>query len=159
MVGVFRLRGVSNRRRFTPVRLRLPIVVFTVLMTATACGTSSGPPITEVPRGEALPSSLDGLWILENSDLNLDIDIETAEVDGRTSCARLLGSLTFLSEGAIASFSLPGRDDRSCSEAEAERVDELQELLESTASVRAEAGGYRLLDSDGDAIGRLRVGS
>ena len=159
MVGVFRQGGLFDRQRRASTQPRLLITALTGVLFVTACGASSDPPTSEVPVGEVIPTSLDGLWILENSDLNLDIDIATAEVDGRTSCARLLGSLTFLDDGATTSFSLPGRDDRSCSTTEVAQVDKLQELLESIASAQPEAGGYELLDSDGDVVGRLRVGA
>ena len=159
MVGVFRQRGVSTRLLTGPAQPTLLMSVLVLIVTATACANSSTPPVTEVPNEEAIPSSLDGLWILENSDLNLDIDIEVAQVDGRTSCARLLGSLTFLDDGAITSFSLPGRDDQRCTAAEVDEVDDLRQLLQSVASVQAEAGGYRLLNSDAELLGRLRVGS
>jgi hypothetical protein len=123
------------------------------------CGAAGSGPTTTLPTGEAVPMSLDGFWLLAASDLTVDIDLGTAAVDGRTNCARLLGSLTFEDQGRRTSFSLPGRDDSRCSPADRARVDDLVELLESVESAEAQPGGYALFDGDTDQIGRLLSGS
>ncbi len=130
-----------------------------IALFSASCGADGTGPLDDGFVGELVPSSLDGLWILQGTDLNLDIDIETAQVDGRTSCSRLLGSLTFLDGGATTSFSLPGREDRGCSDQQEGVVDDIQQLLESVASVEAEEGGYRLLNDRATLLGRLRIGS
>ncbi|MFW2381260.1 MAG: hypothetical protein ACN4GZ_05830 [Acidimicrobiales bacterium] len=99
------------------------------------------------------------MWLLAGTDLTLDIDLGTAAVDGRTNCARLLGSLTFEDGGRRTSFSLPGRDDTRCSTAEVRAVDDIVELLETVQTTIAVAGGFALFDGEDDRLGRLTSGA
>lgn len=128
-----------------------------VLCVVAGCG-GSATGSTTTTDGASGPSSIDGVWLLEGTDLVLDIVEDTATVDARSDCARVLGSLTFGPGGDPTSFSLPGRDISRCSPAQAERVDRAVALLERAASVEAEANGYRLLDADGEPLGFLTPG-
>ncbi len=128
-----------------------------ILSVVAGCGGSATSSTTTVD-GAAGPSSIDGVWLLEGTELVLDIVEDTATVDARSDCARVLGSLTFGPGGDPTSFSLPGRDISRCSPAQADRVDRAVTLLERAASVEAAAGGYRLLDRDGDPLGFLTPG-
>ena len=122
------------------------------------CGGDGADPTTSLPPGATVPESLDGFWLLTETDLTLDIDLETAAVDGRTSCARLLGSITFLDGGDVASFSLPGRDDSRCDADATAETDRLVELMSSVQRADAEPGGYLLFDIEGEELGRLQSG-
>lgn len=120
-----------------------------------ACG-GSVQTTESVPTTDGRPTSLDGVWLLEGSNLLLDITLATATVDGRTDCGRTIGSLTFTDEGDPTSFSLPGRDDSRCSRPEAAALDVAVELLESVDRAEADASGYRLYDGTNDPVGLLR---
>ncbi len=124
----------------------------------TACGGDAGEPTTTMPPDAAVPESLDGFWLLTETDLTLDIDLETAAVDARTNCARLLGSVTFRDGGEVASFSLPGRDDSSCDDAAKAETDRLVDLMSDVQRAEAEPGGYLLFDAEGEVLGRLETG-
>ncbi len=150
MVGVFRGWSQSGKQRR---------VWFVLLLALAGCGSAGSGPTTTLSPDEVVPTSLDGFWLLAASDLTVDIDLGTAAVDGRTNCARLLGSLTFEDAGRRTSFSLPGRDDSRCSPGERAAVDDLVELLESVESADAQPGGFVLFDGDNAEIGRLLSGS
>ncbi len=150
MVGVFRGWFGSRKRRGLGVALCLAVA---------GCGSSGSGPTTTLSPAEAVPTSLDGFWLLAQTDLTVDIDLPTAAVDGRTNCARLLGSLTFENSGRRTSFSLPGRDDSRCSTSERAVVKDLIELLESVEGATAKSGGYVLFDGDNNKIGELLNGS
>jgi hypothetical protein len=124
----------------------------------TACGSNSAIPQTTRPTAEVVPGSLDGFWLLAGTDFTIDIDLGTAAVDGRTGCARLLGSLTFESSGERTSFSLPGRDDSRCSNTERALVDDIVDLLQAVQRSIPEPGAYVLFDAEGTELGRLDVG-
>lgn len=150
MDGVF--RGWSGTKK----RWAIGAVLCLVLA---ACGSDASIPETTVPPVEAAPESLDGFWLLTGTDLTIAIDLETATVDGRTDCARLLGSLTFENSGGRTSFSLPGRDDSRCSAGERTAVDDVVEMLETVQSAEAEPGAYVLFDGDRTELGRLTSGA
>ncbi len=122
------------------------------------CGSSQDATSTTVPSGPAVPQSLDGVWILAGAGLTLDIDIETATVDAKTSCARLLGSLTFEDEGRRTSFSLPGRDDSNCSTSQIASLERTVNVINSVARASARPGGYVLRDADGAEVAQLDFG-
>lgn len=139
--------------------MRFPgVALVLVLLAIPACGESDAESTTSTTGGVQEPRTIDGVWLLEGTDLVLDIVEDTATVDVRTDCARVLGSLTFTEGGDPTSFSLPGRDVTRCSPRETDRLDRAVALLGQVARVRSEDGGYRLLDGDGDPIGFLTRG-
>ncbi len=123
------------------------------------CGDDAAEPPVTTSNGPQVPASLEGLWLLEDTELFLDIRLATATVDGRTNCARLLGSLTAGPDGVPTSFSLPGRDTTGCTISQRRSAERLTTLLESVSAARAEPGGYVLLDATNSEIGRLLIGS
>ena len=129
------------------------------LFLGSACGADEAPAAPPTSSVASTPSSLEGVWLLEDTDLFLDITLDTAAVDGRTGCARILGSLTTSEDGNPTSFSLPGRDTNSCSTAARNEAVRAIDLLQTVASATSEPGGYILFDADGSELGRLQLGS
>ncbi|NNF55986.1 MAG: hypothetical protein HKN03_16290 [Acidimicrobiales bacterium] len=132
--------------------------VCAVVLTS-ACGADEAPAAPSTSSVANSPVSLEGVWLLEGTDLFLDITLDTAAVDGRTGCARILGSLTASEDGNPTSFSLPGRDTSGCSTAERREAERAIALLQSVASAIPEPGGYALFDIEGSQVGRLQLGS
>ncbi len=135
------------------------IFLLGALILGSACGADEAPAAPPTSSIASTPGSLEGVWLLEGTDLFLDITLDTAAVDGRTGCARILGSLTTSEDGDPTSFSLPGRDTSSCSTAARNETERAIDLLQAVASATSEPGGYVLMDSEGSELGRLQLGS
>lgn len=133
------------------------MTVAVVLGVLGGCGGSASAPPTSGTAVE--PATIDGVWLLEGTDLVIDIVEETAVVDARSDCARVLGSLTFAPGGDPTSFSLPGRDVSGCTAAQRDRVERAIDVLENVARVEADPGGLRLEDRSGLVIGFLTPGA
>lgn len=148
MVGVF--------GAWTGLRKRCAMAALCLLLAA--CGSDGAIPGPTSATSVGVPESLDGFWLLAGTELTVDIDLDTAAVDGRTGCARLLGSLTFEDAGERSSFSLPGRDDSRCSPTERAVVNDMVELLEAVQRATPAPAAYVLFDSEGTELGRLDLG-
>lgn len=106
--------GTLNEQDYRHNCFRCVIVLITLALAASSCGSSDGEPT------ETGPVSYQVTFIASNDGgvgptrAVIRLDEEFATLDGNTGCHRVLGSFTLDDTSGDASFTVPGLSTNSC---------------------------------------------